>query len=456
MHSRTRLPALSLFTLLAACGGGGGAAPTPAQVSATAGWRITIYYTPVMSFYTGAAQTVTGCSDLQCTNRNINLGAFPSDFVAAVQTEGTGKIASNQYLNWSVNVGYWKDTLPRNDRGAPLMPYRSAAADPSVPFGTTFKIASCGADTTTGTPTAPNVCSSLQSPSWIVTDRFTAGAAGQHVDLYVGDQPSANFTSSAGFIDASGASITLTPPVQQSAIWHPGTTDTLQWILGATLDTTEPASVYDIDAFNSSPANVAALHSLGRHAVCYINTGVYENFRSDSNAFPAQVIGTADVGWPGESWLDIRRIDVLGPIMQARMDMCKAKGFDAIEPDNIDGFQNPTGFPLGADDQVVYNSWLASLAHERHLAIALKNDDAQVAQLQPVFDFALTEDCWQQGWCGNLAPFHASGKAVFNVEYTDMATAATFTGTYCPQARAAGFDAILKQRPLDAWIQTCP
>ena len=48
-------------------------------------------------------------------------------------------------------------------------------------------------------------------------------------------------------------------------------------------------------------------------------------------------LGQRRRGLAGEYWLDIRRINDLAPIMQARFQMCKAKGFDGIEPDNIDG-----------------------------------------------------------------------------------------------------------------------
>jgi hypothetical protein len=37
----------------------------------------------------------------------------------------------------------------------------------------------------------------------------------------------------------------------------------------------------------------------------------------------------------GEWWLDIRRMDILMPIMQARMDLAKQHKCDAIEPDNM-------------------------------------------------------------------------------------------------------------------------
>ena len=48
---------------------------------------------------------------------------------------------------------------------------------------------------------------------------------------------------------------------------------------------------------------------------------------------------------------DIRRWDVLEPLLAARFKTCKDKGFDAVEPDNVDGYSNGSGFPLTATDQ---------------------------------------------------------------------------------------------------------
>jgi len=105
--------------------------------------------------------------------------------------------------------------------------------------------------------------------------------------------------------------------------------------------------------------------------------------------------------------VDVRRIDLLGPIMAARLRTCREKGFDAVEPDNIDGYTNDTGFPITYEDQLRYNRWLASEAHALGLSIGLKNDPGQVVDLVSDFDWALTEDCFDQGWCGSLSPFLA-------------------------------------------------
>ena len=72
--------------------------------------------------------------------------------------------------------------------------------------------------------------------------------------------------------------------------------------------------VYDIDGFENSAADVARLHREGRKVICYINVGAWEDFRPDQDAFPGSVLGEAN-GWEGERWLDIRRLDVLRPLM---------------------------------------------------------------------------------------------------------------------------------------------
>jgi hypothetical protein len=243
------------------------------------------------------------------------------------------------------------------------------------------------------------------------------------------------------------------PTAEPLPIWRPAPGLSWQWQLDASLDLTVGAQVYDVDLFTTDAATVAALHTQGRRVICYMSAGSWEAWRPDAKSFPVAVIGNAYVGWPGEKWLDIRRIDLLGPIMQKRLDLCRAKGFDAVEPDNIDGYGADTGFPLTAEDQLVYNRWLADEAHQRGLSIGLKNDPEQVADLLPYFDWALTEDCFDQGWCDQMMPFIAAGKAVFAAEYTDTGMT---TDRFCAEAKDKQFSAILKQRDLGAWRETCP
>jgi hypothetical protein len=246
----------------------------------------------------------------------------------------------------------------------------------------------------------------------------------------------------------------VTGNAMASAWWKPPIGISWQWQLsGDDIDPTPNVDVYDVDLFDTGAEVVASLHRQGRRVVCYLSAGSWEDGRPDAANFPKEIIGKDYVGWPGEKWLDIRRIELLGPILGARLDLCKAKGFDAVEPDNVDGFQNETGFPLTAEDQLRFNRWLAQEAHKRGLAIALKNDADQAPALLADFDFALTEDCFDQGWCDQVVPFIQNGKPVLDSEYTDTGIA---LAEFCPRAKELGIRAILKHRNLDAWRQACP
>ena len=230
-----------------------------------------------------------------------------------------------------------------------------------------------------------------------------------------------------------------------------------QWQLAEEpVDLSLEVDLYDIDLFENDASVVAALHSSkrprDRQVICYISVGSWEEFRPDAGEFPDAVIGKDYDGWAGEKWLDIRQIDLLAPVMRSRLDQCKAKGFDGVEPDNIDGYTNDTGFPLTYQDQLEYNIWLAGAAHARGLSIGLKNDPDQVADLLPHFDWALTEDCFAEGWCGQMLPFLAAGKPVLAAEYTD--TGMTI-GLLCAEENSQEFNAILKHRDLGVYRESC-
>ena len=247
---------------------------------------------------------------------------------------------------------------------------------------------------------------------------------------------------------AAGSPIPIGGSGAAARRWQPKPGTSWQWQLSGTVDTGVKADVYDVDGFGTSAATVAALHARGRKVVCYVSVGSYEDFRPDRQRFPAVLLGRSD-GWPGERWLDIRRTDLLRPIIAERFDMCRAKGFDAVEPDNVDGYANDTGFPLTAAEQLVFNRMVATLAHQRGLAVALKNDPDQVPQLVGDFDFAVVEQCAEYQECDQFEPFVAAGKAVFESEYNLP------TSAFCPQTRRLGFSAMLKHLALDAWREPC-
>jgi endo-alpha-1,4-polygalactosaminidase (GH114 family) len=245
----------------------------------------------------------------------------------------------------------------------------------------------------------------------------------------------------------SSTSSSVTVPV--GGVWSPGPGTSWQWQLSGSVDVSVDAQMFDVDLFETSVATVAELKSRGRAVVCYMSAGAWEEFRPDAGVFPASVLGASN-GWAGERWLDIRRLDVLGPIMEARLDLCRDKGFVGVEVDNIDGYSNNTGFALTAADQLVFNKFLAAAAHARGLSIGLKNDVEQAAVLEPFFDWAINEECAAYDECELLLPFIEAGKAVFHVEY-DLETS-----QFCPLTVGLGFSSMRKNLDLDAWRQYCP
>ncbi len=231
--------------------------------------------------------------------------------------------------------------------------------------------------------------------------------------------------------------------------WVPRRGATWQWQLSGRLNLSVRASVYGVDAFDTTAAQVAALHAKRRKVICYISAGSAEDWRPDYRAYPRSVLGRPLDGWAGERWVDIRRRDVLGPILAKRMDICRRKGFDAVETDNMDSYTHRTGFRLTARDQLRFNRMLADLAHRRGLSIGLKNDLDQVRQLEPYFDFAVNESCVAYDECDMLRPFLRKGKAVFHAEY-DVSLR-----RMCAQSRRLGLSSVLKSYDLGAFRRTC-
>lgn len=238
------------------------------------------------------------------------------------------------------------------------------------------------------------------------------------------------------------------PPNEDSPVWRPRPGTSWQWQLKGTIDTSFDVQMYDIDLFDTPRSTIASLQAQGRKVVCYFSAGSWENWRPDAGQFPARVRGR-DNGWPGEKWLDIRALDVLAPIMKARLDLARSKGCDGVEPDNVDGYANNTNFPLSDQDQLRFNIWLANAAHARGLSIGLKNDLDQVQQLEPYFDWAINEQCYQYQECDLLSPFVAAGKAVFGVEYSGNPQ------QFCPELNALNFDWLKKDINLTAYRLAC-
>jgi hypothetical protein len=250
-------------------------------------------------------------------------------------------------------------------------------------------------------------------------------------------------------IEPTQASTEVLNPSPTAASWVPSPGMTFQIQFSGELDLSVEANLYDLDVFDTDASTVQLLHQNGKHAICYINAGAVEEWRPDVTLFPQVVIGEPYQGWPGESWLDIRNLNALAPILEARLDLCKQKGFDGVEFDNVDGYQNETGFELTTADQLAFNRWLADAAHERGLSVGLKNDPEQIAALEPWFDFLILESCFSQGWCDQAQPFVDNSKLIIDIEYSNFKL-------YCDQGKDLSITLIGKDHELNSRTETCP
>jgi hypothetical protein len=265
--------------------------------------------------------------------------------------------------------------------------------------------------------------------------------------------PVATATPEATTTTTGTTSATATPTTPSASTasgwWVPAQRSSWQIQYSGTLDPTLPVSVYDLDGADTPASSVAQLAARGVRTLCYINAGAWENWRADRGSFPTSVLGNDMSGWAGERWLDIRRVDVLIPLMRARMQTCRDKGFDAVDADNVMGFQERTGFSLTAADQLAYNRALASTAHNLGLGFGLKNDADQINALVADVDFAVNEECVAERSCSAYAPMLAAGKAVFNIEYAGS------LASVCA-IRPDGFSTLVKSLELTATRTACP
>jgi hypothetical protein len=257
--------------------------------------------------------------------------------------------------------------------------------------------------------------------------------------------------SAAATVPASGPSLSgpslSGPSASRSSHfgwWHPGRLTSWQYDLEWPVPVPTnigPVQVYDIDYDGSEQgteaqvaAVVARIHAQGSHAICYVETGGWENYRPDAGHYPRSVLGSPISGYPDERYVDIRRWAVLEPILDDRFKQCKAEGFDGVETDIDDSYTDSTGFPLTLHDELSFDTQVAKVVHALGLAWFLKNginDDAFITDMAPLADGTVNEQCWQYADCSQLGPFAKAGKPILNVEYENLPQSTT-----CKQALA--------------------
>lgn len=240
----------------------------------------------------------------------------------------------------------------------------------------------------------------------------------------------------------------------QALAWAPTQGDRYDVQFVAPFNLVRNVDVLELDLFETSAEQVKNLRERGVRTICYINAGAWENWRPDAREYPVTAIGRNFSGWPGERWLDVRAIELLKPVLRKRIELCRTKGFDGVEFDNVDGYANNTGFVLAARDQLAFNRWLASEARSRKLAVGLKNTLELVPDLVEAFDFAVSESCFTEGSCERLKPFRAADKAVYVIEYTNQRRKME---RFCAEAADLDLQLIFKTKSLNGKLHhRCP
>lgn len=170
----------------------------------------------------------------------------------------------------------------------------------------------------------------------------------------------------------------------------------------------------------------------GKYNICYINA--FQSQPEEKSTWLTQRAAlllrdqnqalVEDGDWAGEYFLDTRtqasRSGLL-KVAQAWIKDCADKGFDAIEPDNLDTYTRSD--LLSRDGNLAYAKMLAEAAHGAGLAIAQKNDSSITASEKTSvgFDFAVVEECERYDECDEYSKVY--GKQMYEIEYTDAPNA---------------------------------
>jgi len=208
---------------------------------------------------------------------------------------------------------------------------------------------------------------------------------------------------------------------RQDSCWYPQHLDATgrpmswDWQIGRVtpLQRTGAAAVdmYDLDGFLTTKAEVTAIKTTWRAAtlahpktICYLDLA-WEDYRPDATpdggSFPASTLGFVYNGFPEERWVDFRQLDALKPMLDARIAMCARKGFDAVELDDIDGFDPPstTGFQLTPGDVQNYLAYAFNEVHKDGMTALWKNSPYLSSWGRQYTEGAVVEECYMSHNC---------------------------------------------------------
>jgi hypothetical protein len=172
------------------------------------------------------------------------------------------------------------------------------------------------------------------------------------------------------------------------------------------------------------------------YSICYVNA-----FQTQANEpgtdrpdeqgnWPRKLVLTKlgdDPKWGGEYLIDIRserKRKKAARWVQPMLEECAAKGYEAVEFDNLDSWTRFDGTPLaekvpfGKGQALAYAAVLSDRSHALGLAVGQKNTaDVTRGQAERTgFDFAIAEQCARYNECDAYTRVH--GDRVIEVEYS--------------------------------------
>lgn len=163
----------------------------------------------------------------------------------------------------------------------------------------------------------------------------------------------------------------------------------------------------------------------GRYTICYVNAfqaqpdelAWWRRTHPDLLLRKPDGALVIDQDW-NEALLDVStpaRRAAAAAIVGAWIDGCAHRGFQAVEPDNLDSYER-SGGRLTPDDNAAFAALLARRAHADGLAIAQKNTADLLPRRRSIgFDLAVTEECGRYDECDRYASAYPG--RVFDIEY---------------------------------------
>ena len=254
---------------------------------------------------------------------------------------------------------------------------------------------------------------------------------------------------------ASSAALELAAPTAQTkipAVKLPPVNGRFDYQIGGAYAPAPGVAIVDRDR-SDSPAP-------GKYNICYINA--FQSQPEDAwfwrSKHPDLLLKhggkpVTDPGWPGEYILNTSTVATrskIAAIVDPWIAGCVAKGFQAVEPDNLDSWTRSRNL-LTESDNLAFVTLIARYAHSRGLAIAQKNTGqlGNKGKVTAKLDFAIAEECQLYSECATYTgPY---GRHVIEIEYTDNPRSA-YTQACAGQGRF--ISVILRDRLVVARGQT--